>query len=83
MDRIFAQSDRAPQVLRSLQQLYATGCLANTDYLSILPVDPGIEHLGAASFAPNPIYFDPENIGPTVDRSNPEFVRRCCLRSYG
>ncbi|NEQ32290.1 MAG: class I fructose-bisphosphate aldolase [Leptolyngbya sp. SIO4C5] len=62
VERIFAQSDRNPQVLRSLQQLYSTGRLANTGYLSILPVDQGIEHSAAASFAPNPIYFDPENI---------------------
>ncbi|MGP1374878.1 MAG: class I fructose-bisphosphate aldolase [Almyronema sp.] len=62
VDRIFAQSDRNPQVLRSLQQLYSAGRLANTGYLSILPVDQGIEHSAAASFAPNPIYFDPENI---------------------
>ena len=62
VERIFAQSDRNPQVLRSLQQLYSSGRLANTGYLSILPVDQGIEHSGAASFAPNPMYFDPENI---------------------
>lgn len=62
VDRIFAQTDRNPQVLRSLQQLYGTGRLANTGYLSILPVDQGIEHSAAASFAPNPIYFDPQNI---------------------
>jgi class I fructose-bisphosphate aldolase len=62
VDRIFAQSDRHPQVLRSLQQLYSSGRLANTGYLSILPVDQGIEHSAGASFAPNPIYFDPENI---------------------
>lgn len=62
VDRIFSQSDRNSQVLRSLQQLYSTGRLANTGYLSILPVDQGIEHSGGASFAPNPIYFDPENI---------------------
>ena len=62
VSRIFAQSDRNPQVLRSLQQLYSSGRLANTGYLSILPVDQGIEHSGAASFAPNPLYFDPENI---------------------
>lgn len=62
VDRIFAQSDRNPQVLRSLQQLYSTGRLANTGYLSILPVDQGIEHSAGASFAPNPAYFDPENI---------------------
>lgn len=62
VDRIFAHSDRNPQVLRSLQQLYSSGRLANTGYLSILPVDQGIEHSAGASFAPNPIYFDPENI---------------------
>ncbi len=62
VNRIFSQSDRSPQVLRSLQQLYSAGRLANTGYLSILPVDQGIEHSAAASFAPNPIYFDPENI---------------------
>lgn len=62
VERIFAHSDRSPQVLRSLQQLYSTGRLANTGYLSILPVDQGIEHSAAASFAPNPAYFDPENI---------------------
>jgi len=62
IDRIFAKTDRSPQVLRSLQQLYGTGRLANTGYLSILPVDQGIEHSAGASFAPNPIYFDPENI---------------------
>ena len=62
VERIFLQSDRSPQVLRSLQQLYGTGRLANTGYLSILPVDQGIEHSAAASFAPNPIYFDSENI---------------------
>ncbi len=62
IDRVFVQSDRNPQVLRSLQQLYSHGRLANTGYLSILPVDQGIEHSAAASFAPNPIYFDGENI---------------------
>ncbi|PSN78718.1 fructose-bisphosphate aldolase, partial [filamentous cyanobacterium CCP4] len=62
VDRIFAQSDRNPQVLRSLQQLYGNGRLANTGYLSILPVDQGIEHSAGASFAPNPMYFDPQNI---------------------
>jgi class I fructose-bisphosphate aldolase len=62
VDRIWAQSDRSPQVLRSLQQLYSTGRLANTGYISILPVDQGIEHSAGASFSPNPIYFDPENI---------------------
>ncbi|MBD2103164.1 class I fructose-bisphosphate aldolase [Leptolyngbya sp. FACHB-261] len=62
IDRSFALTDRPPQVLRSLQQLYSTGRLANTGYLSILPVDQGIEHSAGASFAPNPIYFDSENI---------------------
>lgn len=62
VDRIFGQSNRSPQVLRSLQQLYGTGRLANTGYMSILPVDQGIEHSAGASFAPNPIYFDSENI---------------------
>ncbi len=62
VERVYGKSDRSPQVLRSLQQLFGTGRLANTGYLSILPVDQGIEHSGAASFAPNPIYFDPDNI---------------------
>ena len=62
VDRIFAQSDRSPQVLRNLQQLFGHGRLANTGYVSILPVDQGIEHTAAASFAPNPEYLDPENI---------------------
>ncbi|UKO98794.1 class I fructose-bisphosphate aldolase [Nostoc sp. UHCC 0870] len=62
IDRVWLHSDRHPQVLRNLQQLYATGRLANTGYLSILPVDQGIEHSAGASFAANPIYFDPENI---------------------
>lgn len=62
VDRIFMQSDRSPQVLRSLQQIYSHGRLANTGYMSILPVDQGIEHSAGASFAPNPIYFDSENI---------------------
>jgi len=62
VDDVFAQSDRNPQVLRSLQALFGTGRLAGSGYLSILPVDQGIEHSAGASFAPNPIYFDPENI---------------------
>jgi class I fructose-bisphosphate aldolase len=62
VDRIFSHTNRTPQVLRSLQQLYGTGRLANTGYMSILPVDQGIEHSAGASFAPNPIYFDSENI---------------------
>ncbi len=62
IDQTFAYSNRSPQVLRSLQQLYGNGRLANTGYMSILPVDQGIEHSAGASFAPNPIYFDSENI---------------------
>ncbi|MBX7133728.1 MAG: class I fructose-bisphosphate aldolase [Fimbriimonadaceae bacterium] len=62
VDRIFAQTDRSPQTLRSLQALFDAGRLGGTGYLSIFPVDQGIEHSGGASFAKNPIYFDPENI---------------------
>ena len=58
VDRIWAQSDRPTRVLRSLESLFAHGRLAGTGYLSILPVDQGIEHSAGASFAPNPIYFD-------------------------
>ncbi|OQY92291.1 MAG: fructose-bisphosphate aldolase [Sphingobacteriales bacterium UTBCD1] len=62
VDRIWANSDRNPQVMRNLQLMYNTGRLAGTGYLSILPVDQGVEHSAGASFAKNPIYFDPENI---------------------
>lgn len=62
VDRIWLNSDRNAQVIRNLQLLYSTGRLAYTGYLSILPVDQGIEHSAGASFAPNPIYFDPENL---------------------
>jgi class I fructose-bisphosphate aldolase len=62
IDRVWMNSDRTPQVLRSLQAIYGHGRLAGTGYVSILPVDQGIEHSAGASFAPNPIYFDPENI---------------------
>ncbi|RMG36139.1 MAG: class I fructose-bisphosphate aldolase [Planctomycetota bacterium] len=62
VDRVWYHSDRNPRVLSSLQRLLSTGRLAGTGYLSILPVDQGVEHSGGASFAPNPIYFDPENI---------------------
>lgn len=62
VDRIFSNSDRNVRTLRSLQTLYDNGRLKNTGYLSILPVDQGIEHSAGASFAPNPMYFDPENI---------------------
>ncbi|MFA5825975.1 MAG: class I fructose-bisphosphate aldolase [Gallionellaceae bacterium] len=62
VDRVVAMKDRKTGVLRSLQALYGHGRLANTGYISILPVDQGVEHSGGASFAPNPMYFDPENI---------------------
>lgn len=62
VDRVWAQSDRNPNVLRSLQTLFDNGRLRGTGYLSILPVDQGIEHSAGASFAPNPQYFDPDNI---------------------
>jgi class I fructose-bisphosphate aldolase len=62
VDRVLSQTDRSPQVLRNLQALYSHGRLGGTGYVSILPVDQGIEHSAAASFAPNPDYFDPENI---------------------
>ena len=62
VDNIFAQSNRSVQVLRSLQTMFDHGRLGGTGYLSILPIDQGIEHSAGASFAKNPIYFDPENI---------------------
>jgi len=62
IDTNFGPSNRSPQVLRSLQSLYGNGRLANTGFVSILPVDQGIEHSAGASFAPNPQFFDPENI---------------------
>ena len=62
LDRIHLNSDRPIGVLRSLQAMFNHGRLAGTGYLSILPVDQGVEHSAGASFAPNPIYFDPENI---------------------
>ncbi len=62
VDRIFGVSDRNIRVLRNLQSLFGSGRLANTGYLSLLPVDQGIEHTAGASFAPNPEYFDSENI---------------------
>jgi class I fructose-bisphosphate aldolase len=62
VDRVWLNSDRSSNVLRNLQLLFNTGRLAGSGYLSILPVDQGIEHSAGASFAPNPDYFDPENI---------------------
>ena len=61
-EHVWMDSDRNPQVIRSLQQIYDSGRLAGTGYVSILPVDQGIEHSAGASFAPNPAYFDPERI---------------------
>jgi class I fructose-bisphosphate aldolase len=62
VDRIFAHSDRNIPVLQNLQTIFSHGRLKDSGYLSILPVDQAIEHTAGASFAPNPIYFDPENI---------------------
>lgn len=62
VERVMADTDRGPAVLRNMQMILNTGRLAGTGYVSILPVDQGIEHTAGASFAPNPIYFDPENI---------------------
>ena len=62
VDRIVLGSDRSPVVMRNMQTFFNAGRLGGTGYLSILPVDQGIEHTAGASFAPNPIYFDPENI---------------------
>lgn len=62
LDTTFSESNRNPQVLRNFQNILNNGRLGGTGYVSILPVDQGIEHTAGASFAPNPIYFDPENI---------------------
>lgn len=62
VESVYSQTDRNPQVLRSLNQIFNTGRLAGTGYMSVLPVDQGIEHSAGASFAPNPIYFDPAKI---------------------
>ena len=70
VDKVFAQSNRNPQVLRNLQAMHNTGRLAGTGYLSILPVDQGIEHTAGASFAKNPMYFDPEGIIKLAIESN-------------
>ncbi|WP_374164098.1 class I fructose-bisphosphate aldolase [Arcticibacter sp. MXS-1] len=62
IDKVFSQTNRNPQVLRNLGTIFNHGRLSGTGYLSILPIDQGIEHTAGASFAPNPMYFDPENI---------------------
>ncbi len=62
IERVWMDSDRSPNVLRNMQSIFNNGNLAKTGYVSILPVDQGIEHSAGASFAPNPVYFDPENI---------------------
>lgn len=62
VDEVYAASNRSIQTMRNLASMFNTGRLAGTGYLSILPVDQGIEHSAGASFAPNPMYFDPENI---------------------
>jgi class I fructose-bisphosphate aldolase len=62
VDRVVSRTDRSPRVMRNLQDVFETGRLGGTGFVSVLPVDQGIEHSGAASFAPNPIYFDPAKI---------------------
>ena len=62
VDRVWKDSDRTPNVLRNMQHIFNSGRLRGTGYVSILPVDQGIEHSAGASFAPEPLYFDPENI---------------------
>ena len=62
IDKLWLDTDRNIPTLNNLQRLFGSGRLGNTGYLSILPVDQGIEHTAGASFAPNPMYFDPENI---------------------
>ena len=62
IERVWRDSDRSSAVLRSLASMYGHGRLGGTGYLSILPVDQGVEHSAAASFAPNPLYFDPANV---------------------
>ncbi|MEJ2662745.1 MAG: class I fructose-bisphosphate aldolase [Spirochaetia bacterium] len=62
VDRVWSHSERSPRVLRNMQALFSHGRLSDTGYLSILPVDQGVEHSAGSAFAPNPLYFDPENI---------------------
>jgi class I fructose-bisphosphate aldolase len=62
VDRVVSQTDRSPRVMRNLQAVFDHGRLAGTGYLSVLPVDQGVEHSGGSAFAPNPRYFDPKNI---------------------
>ena len=88
IDDIFVHSDRSARVLNNLGWIYHGGRLAGTGYLSILPVDQGVEHSAAASFAPNPIYFDPENIvklaleGGCNAVASTLGVLGCCSRKY-
>ena len=77
VDRVMIDNNRPPAVLRNMQTLYNTGRLAGTGYLSILPVDQGVEHSAGASFAANPLYFDPKNIVVTVWRQ-----LTACWRRY-
>ena len=81
VDRIFVESDRPTPVLKSLQQMFSHGRLANTGYVSFLPVDQGIEHTGGASFAPNPIYFDPERIVELAERCFASMAASNCCNS--
>ena len=74
IDRVWIGSDRPPQVLRSLRALFNHGRLAGTGYVSILPVDQGIEHTAGASFSPNPEYFDPEQVSFDDPKERLKFI---------
>src|SRR3974390_3336563 len=78
IDRIYALTDRNIRVLTNLHRMFGGGRLANTGYLSILPVDQGIEHSGGASFAKNPDYFDAENIGKLAIEGGCNAVASMC-----
>ena len=69
VDRVMAATDRKPMVLRNLQAIFNNGRLAGSGYVSILPVDQGIEHSAGASFAPNPLFFDPEKSSGWLSRA--------------
>ncbi|WP_053144161.1 class I fructose-bisphosphate aldolase [Erwinia billingiae] len=79
VDRVMIDNNRSPAVLRNMQTLYNTGRLAGTGYLSILPVDQGVEHSAGASFAANPLYFDPKNIVELAIESG----CNCVASTYG
>lgn len=84
VDRVMIDNNRPPAVLRNMQTLYNTGRLAGTGYLSILPVDQGVEHSAGASFAANPLYFDPKNIVELAIEAGCNCVHQltACWRRY-